>query len=78
MNSALPVLAASCKRLNVALLLVTVSVMMSLSFLFAGRRVVAVRRTDPPECQAARRPHVPGRCLVELVRADPTKEAAAP
>jgi hypothetical protein len=35
--------------------------------------VSAVRRHNPPECQATRQPHTPVRCLVELVRAAATK-----
>jgi RNA polymerase sigma factor (sigma-70 family) len=35
--------------------------------------VSAVRRHAPPECEAARQPHSPVRCLVELVRAGATK-----
>ena len=34
----------------------------------------AVRRRNPLECEAARQPHIPVRCLVELVRADATRE----
>lgn len=34
-----------------------------------------VRGHSPPECQARRGPHIPVRCLVELVRADATKGA---
>jgi len=30
------------------------------------------------ECQATRQPHIPVRCFVELVRADTTREGAAP
>jgi RNA polymerase sigma-70 factor, ECF subfamily len=42
--------------------------MMSLSFLLAeGVCFSAVRRHNPPECQATRRPHNPVRYLVELV-----------
>src|SRR5215831_36349 len=41
-------------------------------------RVSVVRRRKRRECEAARQPHSSARCLVELVRADPTKGAAAP
>src|SRR5215471_8468095 len=37
-----------------------------------------VRQPSPPECEATRQPHIPGRCLVELVRADATEEPTAP
>jgi RNA polymerase sigma factor (sigma-70 family) len=48
--------------------------MMSLSFPVRGMVFVsAVRRHNPPECEATRQPHSSVRCLVELVRADATK-----
>jgi hypothetical protein len=51
------------------------SVMMSLSFLFAGMVFVsAIRRHKPSECEATRQPHSSMRCLVELVRTDVTEE----
>src|SRR4029453_7899353 len=36
-----------------------------------------VRRPSPPECEATRQPHSPGRYLVELVRAAATKGATS-
>jgi hypothetical protein len=46
-----------------------------MGLLFAvGYRPSLVRRHNPPECQAARQPHSPVRCLVELVRAECTRE----
>jgi hypothetical protein len=36
--------------------------------------VSAVRRHNSSECEATHRPHSSVRCLVELVRADVTKE----
>jgi RNA polymerase sigma factor (sigma-70 family) len=40
-----------------------------------GVFVSAVRQHNPPECEATRQPHIPVRCLVEVVRADATKGA---
>ena len=37
--------------------------------------VSAVRQRSPSECEATRQPHIPVRCLVELVRADATEGA---
>src|SRR5215218_4207194 len=37
--------------------------------------VSAVRRHSPAECEATRQPHIPVRCLVDLVRAAATREA---
>jgi WD40-like Beta Propeller Repeat len=45
------------------------------SDLFLMVFVSAVRRHNPAECQATRRPHSWGRCFVELVRADATGES---
>jgi RNA polymerase sigma factor (sigma-70 family) len=51
--------------------------MMSLSFPVRGTMVVSpVRRHNPSECEATRQPHIPVRCLVELVRADAAKGVA--
>jgi hypothetical protein len=43
---------------------------------FAFQREAVVRQGNPPECEATRRPHVPVRCLVEVVRADATDGAS--
>src|SRR5215218_8530709 len=37
--------------------------------------VSAVRRHSPAECEATRQPHIPVRCLVDLVRAAARREA---
>ena len=36
-----------------------------------------VLRHNPPECEATRQPHIPVRCLVDLVRADATEREPA-
>jgi hypothetical protein len=42
-----------------------------------GVFVSAVRRCSPAECQAARQPHIPVRCLVELGERGSDQERAA-
>src|SRR5215469_11074226 len=42
-----------------------------------GVLLSAVRQPRPPECEASRRPHIPGRCLVERVRVGATEGADA-
>src|SRR5215471_6762339 len=47
-----------------------------LSCSLAGVFLSAVRQPSPQECQAARQPHIPARCPVELVRAHATEGGA--